>query len=510
MLLAYQRARKGKRDRASVQRFELERESNLIRLCDQLRDGSYAPGKHRTFLIREPKSRVIAAAPFDDRVAQHTLCNLVQPFLQQSFIADTFRMPTTHASVVAAGAASSSQDTACARRSASMIRTIQIEGFKSIASQTLELGRVNCFIGANGVGKSNLLEAIGVLGAAASGRVDDESIIRRGVRAGVPGLYKASFEVGRIRPHITLGATGDVKEELRVSLLNPLDKPEPAWSYKTETLSDGTSEIVSRGVRSDKGNLADTAGLSALKVVELASDNPAARLVHTLQTYAIYCPNTPTLRGAVPDIQTRDPVGLSGGRLAEAFDDLREALEEGDRLDSVFGLVDWVSDIRMTDASAALLSPSVPRSKNVLKFTDRYMKASRNPLTAHDASEGALYVLFCAILCLSPNAPQLFAVDNLDQALNPRLITRLTQRLSGWLMATDSERQLLFTAHNPAVLDGLDLTDNDVRLFAVERNSSGHTCVGRVTITGKLLALNEQYPLSRLWLMGHLGAVPNV
>jgi len=38
-----------------------------------------------------------------------------------------------------------------------MIRSIQIDGFKSIHTQTLELGRVNCFIGANGVGRSNML-----------------------------------------------------------------------------------------------------------------------------------------------------------------------------------------------------------------------------------------------------------------------------------------------------------------------------------------------------------------
>lgn len=57
-----------------------------------------------------------------------------------------------------------------------MIRTIKIEGFKSIPSMTLELGRVNCFIGANGVGKSNIIEAIGVLGAAANGKVDYESL----------------------------------------------------------------------------------------------------------------------------------------------------------------------------------------------------------------------------------------------------------------------------------------------------------------------------------------------
>lgn len=391
-----------------------------------------------------------------------------------------------------------------------MIRTIRIEGFKSIAAQTLELGRLNCLIGANGVGKSNLLEAIGVLGAAASGRVDDEAIVRRGVRAGLPRLYKTSFEVGRIPPHITLEAIADSGAAFRVSLLNPLEKPDPAWSFKTETLSDGTSEVVSRGVRGDRGNLTATAGLSALKLVELPSDGPAARLLRTLQAYAIYCPNTPSLRGTVQDAQMRPPLGLSGGGLAEAFDELRRTSGDVEGLDQVFDLIDWVTDISATESAGSLLSPSVPRSKYVLKFTDRFMKARRNTLTAYDASEGALYVLFSAVLCLSKSSPTLLAVDNLDQALNPRLITRLTERLAGWLKATDAERQLLFTAHNPAVLDGLDLTDDGVRLFALERNSDGHTCVRRVTLSEELRKLNQQYPLSRLWMMGHLGAVPNV
>ena len=75
--------------------------------------------------------------------------------------------------------------------------------------------------------------------------------------------------------------------------------------------------------------------------------------------------------------------------------------------------------------------------------------------------------------------------------------------------ATNS-RQLLFTAHNPAVLDGLDLENDEVRLFAVDRDSNGHTVVRRLNPTPELRALNRDYPLSRLWMMGHLGAVPNV
>lgn len=138
------------------------------------------------------------------------------------------------------------------------------------------------------------------------------------------------------------------------------------------------------------------------------------------------------------------------------------------------------------------------------------MKTSRNELTAYDASEGALYVLFAAVLCLLPQSPKVFAIDNLDQALNPRLLAKLTGKLSNWLKVGGNEKQILFTAHNPAVLDGLDLSSNDIRLFAVERNSNGLTQIRRITLTPELQLLNKDYPLSRLWLMGHLGAVPNV
>jgi predicted ATPase len=372
------------------------------------------------------------------------------------------------------------------------------------------LGRVNCFIGANGTGKSNILEALGVLSAAAAGHVDDEAIIRRGVRAGLPRLFKTSFSGLRVLPHILLEAEGEPNALYRVSLLNPLDKPEPAWSFKSEFLSSGGDERVTRApVGKQELNLDETAGLAALKLVDLEPSDPASLMMRALQSYVIYTPNTPALRATVPDSQTRAPVGLAGGGLATGFAALKRSVDP-DRLDEVLGLIDWVRDVSVTESASAVLSPAVPRAKELLKFTDRFMASSRDTLTAYDASEGALYVLFAAILCLSPSSPALFAVDNLDSALNPRLVTRLVASLAGWLEHTNPNRQLLFTAHNPAVLDGLALDDPEVRLFAVERNSEGHTTVRRITPTRELQKLNAEYPLSRLWAMGHLGAVPNV
>ena len=101
----------------------------------------------------------------------------------------------------------------------------------------LELGRINVFVGANGSGKSNLLEAVGVLGTAAFGLVDDETLLRRGVRPGVPQLYRTAFPQPNPVQDIDLGARSADGASLRVTLWNPKDNVEASWLCKTEKLA---------------------------------------------------------------------------------------------------------------------------------------------------------------------------------------------------------------------------------------------------------------------------------
>ena len=114
-----------------------------------------------------------------------------------------------------------------------MIRSVLIRSFKSLLEVDIELGRINVFVGANGSGKSNILEAIGVIGAAANGRVDDEALLRRGVRPGVPSLYKSSFAGVKMRGSIRLEAASE-GASYAVELNNPLKNPDPAWTFKNE------------------------------------------------------------------------------------------------------------------------------------------------------------------------------------------------------------------------------------------------------------------------------------
>ena len=50
-----------------------------------------------------------------------------------------------------------------------MIRKVRVENYKSIPDLTLDLGRVTVLIGANGSGKTNILEAIALASAGSVG-----------------------------------------------------------------------------------------------------------------------------------------------------------------------------------------------------------------------------------------------------------------------------------------------------------------------------------------------------
>ena len=396
-----------------------------------------------------------------------------------------------------------------------MIESFSVRTFKSLEDVTVDLGRVNVFIGANGSGKSNLLEALGVLSAAADGRVDDQSLLSRGVRPGVPQLYKSAFPArpGRtIPPHLFFsGRAAQAKYE--VSLHNPLREPTPAWRFKAESWEDGNHRLVGRSPATASRSNPER-GLAALKAVDVTSGD-ALDLLELLQKYVIYSPTTPVLRSVAPETQPRDPVGLSGGNLARATLELGKQsrrIEHSKRIcREVLGLVDWASSFGATSAARLPLSPAAAASETVIRFRDRFMRKDRNVLSGYDASEGALYALFLAIISGHDKSPRLCAVDNADHGLNPRLARSLVEHVCGWYLDASSPRQILLTTHNPLVLDGLPLQDDRVRLFTVSRTTSGRTSVRRVEIDDSLVKKAEQgWSLSRLWVMGHLGGVPDV
>lgn len=90
LLLAARKARRGKRGRAVVQRFEFDSERQLLALGGELMEGRYRPGEFTTHWITRPKPRLISAAPYRDRVVHHALMNVLEPILERHFHPHTY------------------------------------------------------------------------------------------------------------------------------------------------------------------------------------------------------------------------------------------------------------------------------------------------------------------------------------------------------------------------------------------------------------------------------------
>lgn len=86
LLLAYHKARRGKRHRDEVQRFAADLWLHLGNIQHHLLAGTYRMGAYRRFVVYEPKRREILAAPFADRVVQHALLNVLQPIWDRQMI----------------------------------------------------------------------------------------------------------------------------------------------------------------------------------------------------------------------------------------------------------------------------------------------------------------------------------------------------------------------------------------------------------------------------------------
>lgn len=88
--LAFKKARRGKTKKWYLKEFESNLENELMKLKIELETQTYKPKPLKRFIIRDPKTRVIYASAFRDRVVHHAICNLIEPIFEKIFICDTY------------------------------------------------------------------------------------------------------------------------------------------------------------------------------------------------------------------------------------------------------------------------------------------------------------------------------------------------------------------------------------------------------------------------------------
>jgi RNA-directed DNA polymerase len=87
---ASRRAARGKKRVRAAAKWLADLEPACLRLESRLRDGSWRPGKPTTFVIHDPKTRTITAAPFGDRVVHHALMDALEPHFEALMLPHSF------------------------------------------------------------------------------------------------------------------------------------------------------------------------------------------------------------------------------------------------------------------------------------------------------------------------------------------------------------------------------------------------------------------------------------
>lgn len=413
-----------------------------------------------------------------------------------------------------------------------MLKKLIIKRFKSIHHAEVGLGRINLFIGGNGAGKSNVLEAIGVLSASADRGVGDTDLSRKGVRITPPELMKSAFKSHDLPK--TLQLTSELEGEVTYRI-NLTGKEEvPLLAFFSERCTQGEEGIFGRSPNgaqvlrtSVHGNLDQHRSL--WDQVRMAFNIPAAveTALHGLSQYVIYAPQTDFLRGVAAGKVDTHPIGLHGEGLPHAVKSLllqrKKAQDKKSATSQIKNratylpfLPGWASKVQVGIIDSSLASRALlNQGDDMVYFLDEYMHSRRQTLSVYDSSEGTLFLLFVAVLLAHDNSPKIFALDNVDNALNPRMTRVLLETIIEITKESSDKglicgpRQVFLTSHNPTSLDAFDLFDEDQRVFVVERNEDGHTTVTRLKPQQGMSREDWEEAkngrnLSQLWLDGEI------
>lgn len=91
---AYFDCRKNKRKSCNALAFELDYESNLRKLLDEINGGTYRIGTSIAFVVTKPKPREVFAADFRDRIVHHLVIRKIEPLMESVFIEDSYNCRT--------------------------------------------------------------------------------------------------------------------------------------------------------------------------------------------------------------------------------------------------------------------------------------------------------------------------------------------------------------------------------------------------------------------------------
>lgn len=369
-----------------------------------------------------------------------------------------------------------------------------VKGFRRLYDVSLDLRPLCVMIGANGVGKTSLLDIFGLLAASADGHLNERlsdlsglsSVLTVGRSKNL--LLELSMTVPNHEPLIyklVLGSRG-VAYEIREESLTQHRADYSAPFKHIESKGDHIRYFQDKGLRPPTWdhNSAETSLAQVPKMFrepeEFRSRLASSTFYHVLNVE----PRSPV---RLP--QSLKPAmlpGKDGEDLVSCLFNLRES--DRDRFEAI-------EDALRAAFPAFVRLDFPPVAAGTLSITWRD-KDFAHPLFMHQLSEGTLRFLWLATLLQSPGLTAVTLLDEPEVSLHPELL----RLLAGLMREAAARTQLIVATHSDRLIRFLK-PDEVTVLDSAEDGSATVNWADTLDLDQWL----SEYTLDQIWSMGRLG-----
>jgi predicted ATPase len=362
------------------------------------------------------------------------------------------------------------------------LASIEVEGFTSIRSASVTLGRLNVLVGANGAGKSNFVHAFEMLGRLAA----EDLGLFVGLNGGASALVNALDSESRIK--LRLNGPPNSYEAILLPGANDelIFGSETVFFQDAEKYDRPWSLVIGSGHRETR--LHESAR-------EKESPSPASYVVELLNGCRVYHFHDTSRDAPVKQfVADADNLALrqDAGNLAAVLLAMRDG---GDTERSAYRRI--VGAVRQVAPffREFVLQPEVNR-----RIRLRWRQTGSDAVfSADQMSDGTLRFVCLATLLLQPTLPALVVLDEPELGLHPYAIIQL----AGLLRQASVRSQVLLATQSVTLMNQFQLED----LIVVER-MDGASAFSRPD-PGKLSDWMAEYSLGELWEKNLIGGRPS-
>ena len=390
-------------------------------------------------------------------------------------------------------------------RTMSIFNKISIHGFRRLLDVDLSLRPLNVVIGANGSGKTSLLDVFSLLAASASGKLNESINGQGGIQENLTNLTAAkgskakflAFDLAMDVPdHSPLEyrlaiAPQGVGYQISDETLNQWSKPKPfkhIEAHHTDVKyfeQQGARKVL---VRPNWDYNPNESALSQVPKMFREPEEFRKRLASSTHYHVL-------------DVSTRAPIrlpqqmrdaqlpGHNGEDLVPCLYTLRET--NLDRFESI------EATLRAGFPDLERLNfPPVAAGTFAMTWKD---KTSDHPFYMHQLSEGTLRFLWLVTLLQSPGLPEVTMIDEPEVSLHPELLSLLADLLR----EASQHTQLIVATHADRLVRFLKPTE----IVTISVNEEGAADLTRADELDLEKWLSE-YTLDEVWRMGRMGGRP--